>query len=182
MGRAGHGLAGQAGMDVAIFKTFRNMREINRPSFLLKNRNRLEFIRIRKLLFLAPVLQKRGCVRGSEIPKLVMFPSTARVSEILITRNWLMSKPLQVLVVEDSEDDTLFLVRELKRGGFDPTFQRVDNLTDLSSALDLGKWDVIVSDHTLPGFGSIHALELVRQRGWTFPSSSCPGPSARMPR
>jgi PAS domain S-box-containing protein len=80
-----------------------------------------------------------------------------------------MNKPLQVLVVEDSEDDTLFLVRELKRGGFDPAFQRVDNLTALSSALDLEKWDVIISDHTLPGFGSIHALDLVRQRGLDIP-------------
>ena len=80
-----------------------------------------------------------------------------------------MNKPLQVLVVEDSEDDTLFLVRELKRGGFDPAFQRVDNLTALSSALDQGKWDVIISDHTLPGFGSIHALDLVRQRGLDIP-------------
>jgi phosphoserine phosphatase RsbU/P len=80
-----------------------------------------------------------------------------------------MSKPLRVLIVEDSEDDTMFLVRELKRGGFAPEFQRVDNLTALSAALDQGEWDIVISDHTLPGFGSLHALNLVRQRGVDIP-------------
>jgi PAS domain S-box-containing protein len=76
---------------------------------------------------------------------------------------------LKVLIVEDSEDDTLFLVRELKRGGFAPDYQRVDNLTTLSTALDQGQWDIVISDHTLPGFGSLHALNLVRQRGLDVP-------------
>jgi phosphoserine phosphatase RsbU/P len=80
-----------------------------------------------------------------------------------------MSKPLRILVIEDSEDDTLFLLRELKRGGFEPTFQRVDNMSALSAALDHAEWDVIISDHTLPGFGSLHALDLVRQRGLDVP-------------
>ncbi len=80
-----------------------------------------------------------------------------------------MSKSLRVLIVEDSEDDTLFLIRELKRGGFAPDFQRVDNLTTLSAALDQGAWDAVISDHTLPGFGSLHALNLVRQRGLDVP-------------
>lgn len=80
-----------------------------------------------------------------------------------------MSKPLKLLVVEDSEDDTLFLVRELKRGGFEPISRRVDTMSALSAALDQGEWDIIISDHTLPGFGSLHALELVRQRGLDVP-------------
>ena len=80
-----------------------------------------------------------------------------------------MSKPLKILIVEDSEDDTLFLLRELKRGGFEPAYRRVDTMTALSAALDQDQWDIIVSDHTLPGFGSVHALELVRQRGLDVP-------------
>jgi PAS domain S-box-containing protein len=80
-----------------------------------------------------------------------------------------MSKQLRVLVVEDSEDDTLFLMRELKRSGFEPTFARVDSMTGLSAALDQSEWDIIISDHTLPGFSSLHALELVRQRGLDVP-------------
>ncbi|MBA3703541.1 MAG: two-component system response regulator, partial [Rubrobacteraceae bacterium] len=37
-----------------------------------------------------------------------------------------MGAPLRVLLVEDSEDDALLLVRMLRRGGFDPTWERVD--------------------------------------------------------
>ncbi len=80
-----------------------------------------------------------------------------------------MSKPLKLLIVEDSEDDTLFLLRELKRGGFEPMFRRVDSMSAVSAALDQGAWDLIISDHTLPGFGSLHVLEVVRQRGLDVP-------------
>ena len=34
--------------------------------------------------------------------------------------------PLRVLVVEDSEDDALLLLRELRRGGYEPVHRRVD--------------------------------------------------------
>src|SRR5579863_4417533 len=80
-----------------------------------------------------------------------------------------MSKPLKLLIVEDSEDDTLFLLRELKRGGFEPSLRRVDSMSAVSAALDQGEWDIIISDHTLPGFSSLHVLEVVRQRGLDVP-------------
>ena len=32
-----------------------------------------------------------------------------------------MGTPLRVLIVEDSEDDELLLIRELRRGGYDET-------------------------------------------------------------
>jgi len=34
---------------------------------------------------------------------------------------------LRVLIVEDSEEDALFLVRELRRGGYEAAYQRVDS-------------------------------------------------------
>jgi len=37
-----------------------------------------------------------------------------------------MSTPLRVLIVEDSEDDMALLVGELRRGGYELTFERVD--------------------------------------------------------
>ena len=37
-----------------------------------------------------------------------------------------MTTSLRVLIVEDSEDDTTLLLRELRRGGYAPTFERVD--------------------------------------------------------
>ncbi len=47
-----------------------------------------------------------------------------------------MSRPLRVLIVEDSEDDALLLLRELRRSGYDPSFERVDTPPAMNSALD----------------------------------------------
>jgi len=38
-----------------------------------------------------------------------------------------MSVALRVLIVEDSEDDTALLLRELQRGGYDVSYERVDS-------------------------------------------------------
>jgi PAS domain S-box-containing protein len=75
-----------------------------------------------------------------------------------------MPKLLRILIVEDSEDDAFFTVQELARGGFDPEFERVETLAALDSALDRQVWDVIVSDHSMPGFTSLQALELIKRR------------------
>jgi hypothetical protein len=37
-----------------------------------------------------------------------------------------MGTPLRVLIIEDSEDDTLLIMHELKRGGYDPKYERVE--------------------------------------------------------
>ena len=49
-----------------------------------------------------------------------------------------MKKPLRVLMVEDSEEDTLLVVRELKRGGYDPTFERVETAETMKKARTAG--------------------------------------------
>src|ERR1700722_4575438 len=80
-----------------------------------------------------------------------------------------MRKPLRVLVVEDSEDDTFFLMRELKKNGFEPEFERVESSRAMSAALDKKRWDIIICDHTVPGFGSLQALEVVRKKEVDIP-------------
>jgi hypothetical protein len=37
-----------------------------------------------------------------------------------------MDKPIRVLIVDDSEDDGLLLVRNLKNGGFNPSYEQLD--------------------------------------------------------
>src|SRR5688572_4589382 len=80
-----------------------------------------------------------------------------------------MGKALRALIVEDVERDALLLVRELKRGGFDVTFERVDTAEALSSALDQQSWDIIVSDYTMPRFSAPQALALVKERRLELP-------------
>ena len=80
-----------------------------------------------------------------------------------------MRKPIRVLVVEDSEDDTFFLERELKKGGFEPKIERVESARGMNAALEKKKWDIIISDHSVPGFGSLQALQLVQDRRLDIP-------------
>ena len=71
-----------------------------------------------------------------------------------------MSKPLQLLIVEDSEEDVELILRELKRGNFDVTHQRVDTAPLMAAALEQKPWDLIISDYALPNFDGLAALEL----------------------
>ncbi len=80
-----------------------------------------------------------------------------------------MATPLRVLVVEDSEDDALLLVRELHRGGFSPSIRRVDSRDDLITALSDEAWDLVITDHNLPGFSSALALAAVQETGQDLP-------------
>jgi two-component system, cell cycle sensor histidine kinase and response regulator CckA len=70
--------------------------------------------------------------------------------------------PVSVLMVEDSEDDAQLLRRELQRQGFDPAVTRVDSGADLRTALIDRDWDVVISDHNMPGFSGEEALKLVK--------------------
>ena len=76
---------------------------------------------------------------------------------------------LRVLVVEDSEDDTTFLLRQLRKGGYDPTSLRVESAQGMLKALEENEWDIILSDYNLPGFNGLEALELTRQLGKDIP-------------
>jgi diguanylate cyclase (GGDEF)-like protein/PAS domain S-box-containing protein len=77
---------------------------------------------------------------------------------------------LRVLVVEDVEDDALLLMRELRRGGYDPAATRVESEADMRAALDdCGAFDLIISDYTLPTFSGTAALELFKDSGCDLP-------------
>jgi phosphoserine phosphatase RsbU/P len=68
-----------------------------------------------------------------------------------------------VLVVEDSKNDALLLIRELKKGGYEPEYERVETPEAMEKALAASGWDVVVSDYRLPRFGAPDALALFRE-------------------
>jgi phosphoserine phosphatase RsbU/P len=80
-----------------------------------------------------------------------------------------MGKPLRVLIVEDSEDDSLLLIFELRRGGYAPAFRRVETVEAMQHALREQTWDVVISDYVLPGFSGLEALRVVRKSGLDLP-------------
>jgi two-component system, cell cycle sensor histidine kinase and response regulator CckA len=80
-----------------------------------------------------------------------------------------MTSPLRVLVVEDSVDDTFFIVRELQRGGFNVSFERVETYAAMAEALEGRTWDLIISDYSMPLFGGAAALMLYLDKGVDAP-------------
>jgi signal transduction histidine kinase/CheY-like chemotaxis protein len=80
-----------------------------------------------------------------------------------------MAEALRVLLVEDSEDDALLLVRELNRGGYELTFDRVENAEAMRNALIKHPWDLVISDYSMPHFRGTDALKLIRGMGFDAP-------------
>jgi len=80
-----------------------------------------------------------------------------------------MPSSLRLLIVEDSEDDALLVVRELRQAGYDVTFDRVETAADLAAALERQTWDLVIADYTLPHFTGSAALELLKSTGLDIP-------------
>ncbi|MFA5073001.1 MAG: ATP-binding protein [Nitrospirota bacterium] len=80
-----------------------------------------------------------------------------------------MKKQLRTLIIEDSEDDSLLLVRELQRGGYELFFQRVQTREEMQAALKEHAWDIVISDYIMPQFTGIDALEILQESGLDLP-------------
>jgi signal transduction histidine kinase len=78
-------------------------------------------------------------------------------------------KPLRVLHLEDSEDDSALVMGQLRRGGFDPICTRVDTRDAFKEALVAHEWDVIISDYSLPRYNGLIALADKQQAGKDIP-------------
>lgn len=79
-----------------------------------------------------------------------------------------MATPIRVLIVEDSEDDTELIVRQLRQAGYDPAWQQIDTLQAFAAALTQ-PYDVILCDYRLPQFTGMDALQLLRESGVHIP-------------
>ncbi len=77
--------------------------------------------------------------------------------------------PLRVLIIEDSEDDALLLVRELRRGGYNPERIRVDTPEEMEKALREREWDIVVSDYYMPRFSGMDAYRVLQESGLDIP-------------
>ena len=78
-------------------------------------------------------------------------------------------KPLRVLLVEDTEDDAVLLLRELRRGGFEPYMVRVQTPLAMRAELLARTWDVVISDFSLPSFTGLEALRVLQETGIDVP-------------
>jgi len=80
-----------------------------------------------------------------------------------------MGIPLRLLLVEDSEDDAILLARELSKGPFDVSYERVETEETIRKAIKSNKWDLIITDHNLPMMDSKQCLSMVKSMDSDIP-------------
>jgi two-component system cell cycle sensor histidine kinase/response regulator CckA len=80
-----------------------------------------------------------------------------------------MATPLRVLLLEDSETDSALLLRTLRQGGYEVQHRRIDSAAALRASLETHTWDIVLSDHSIPGFSGTAALAMIRERGLDIP-------------
>ena len=68
-----------------------------------------------------------------------------------------------VLFVEDAPDDAELLLRELRRGGLEVEWRRVETEPALREALVERRWDVALLDYVLPHFSALRALPVIHE-------------------
>src|SRR6266404_245976 len=74
-----------------------------------------------------------------------------------------MNEAIKVLLVEDTVEDAELLIREMRKGGLELVAHRVDTREALEQALEQLRPDIILCDYSLPGFGGMTALQMVKQ-------------------
>ncbi|HEX8699919.1 MAG TPA: ATP-binding protein [Myxococcaceae bacterium] len=78
-------------------------------------------------------------------------------------------RPISVLVVENHEDDAELMIEQLRKGGFEPEWQRVEGAEEMRRALQARPWDIILSDYVMPRFSGADALNVLKQTGLDLP-------------
>ncbi len=77
--------------------------------------------------------------------------------------------PLNVIIVEDNEDDLILILRALKKAGYAPSYIQVETAADFKEALAEDKWQMVISDHSMPVFSAPEALETLQESGRNLP-------------
>jgi DNA-binding NtrC family response regulator len=76
---------------------------------------------------------------------------------------------LNVIIAEDNEDDLLLLLIALKNAGYKPNYTHVQTRSELEAALQDEKWQLVISDHAMPNFSALEALEVLKESGRNLP-------------
>src|SRR5438477_2818557 len=76
---------------------------------------------------------------------------------------------LHTVIVEDSDDDAALIALQLRRGGFDVSYERVQTGDALRAALATHSPDVVICDYNMPSFSADDALGILRGSGLDVP-------------
>ncbi|MDQ6917931.1 MAG: PAS domain S-box protein [Candidatus Dormibacteraeota bacterium] len=72
-------------------------------------------------------------------------------------------RKLRLLLVEDSATDALLIEHEIRKGGFDVAVKHVRDAAEMRVALRSQTFDIVISDHNLPGSNSLDTLSTLRE-------------------
>ncbi|MFV2057167.1 MAG: EAL domain-containing protein [Thiohalomonadales bacterium] len=73
-----------------------------------------------------------------------------------------MATPLKLLIIDDSEEDTLSLIRELRRGDYYVSYERVFTEQAIFDALMANQIDIVLIDYGLQNLQSAQAITMVK--------------------
>ena len=80
-----------------------------------------------------------------------------------------MSRPLNVLMVEDSSTDARLIAAELRRAGLVIEFDRVETPEEMRRAVARQTWDLVTADWSMPKFTAPAALGILKEKGLDVP-------------
>jgi PAS domain S-box-containing protein len=75
-----------------------------------------------------------------------------------------LKSPLRILQLEDDPKDAELVQETLATDGFACQATRVETKTDFIASLELGGFDLILADYSLPSFDGLSALTLAREK------------------
>lgn len=78
-------------------------------------------------------------------------------------------KELNILIIEDSEEEVILLLNELKKSGFYINWKRVENSKETIKAISEKNWDIILSDYKMPQFSAFDALDIIKKVNLDIP-------------
>lgn len=80
-----------------------------------------------------------------------------------------MKTELNILIIDDSEDDTLLVLRHLQHSELTVHWDRVDTADGMRKALLTTAWDAIICDFKMPEFGPAGALSILKEQHLDIP-------------
>jgi len=81
----------------------------------------------------------------------------------------LAPQQLRVLIVEDSPRDAKLVLANLKRAGFEVAFDVVDDVELFAQQIKETEYDIIISDHSLPGWSPLEAASILKENSKDIP-------------
>ncbi|MCX6268446.1 MAG: response regulator, partial [Bacteroidetes bacterium] len=115
------------------------------------------------LSLLNEIKLKKNCVN------LPYDCSISQAKKNNLPTNIIMDHTLEVLIIEDSQSDAELNAHYLGKMGYEISFQRVENSEEMKDALKSQKWNIILSDYSMPQFDVLSALAIYHASGLDIP-------------